>query len=664
MAVKFTIQAPQEQVTPSITIDATQPDLTPGQVPLTALKNLPKSTVGVLGGLYNMVRHPVDTLDMMGNATVGALEHGADYLGLKSKKAESLLSTSLNDLLSGKVSDNSEDKARKTASAVKQFAENRYGSGQKILNTVGNDPTGALLDLSTVLTMGGPAVTKLGGLAANAGEGSKIGQLGNVVQTVGTKAAQVGQKINPINIAVGAVSKPVKAVKAAVVDPLTASGKQVILGNLLKTAAGSKAKDVYDNLVVSSQKEVPHSGNTEGYQRSTAEVANNSGITSLEKAIVNKLDSGMAEYSASQRQLLADKLKSIAKTPEERAAVKQAIQEKAKVLYEGPKNAVVKADDVLNDLMSRDAMKPALSQAQKIASNKGESLQMTPAVTGGEVKTGLLDASGNPIVKTVESQPATYTGKTLQTIDKGLKEHIGSGVPGSGGIPTGELRQSALGVADALKAWMAKNLPGYADANAAYTKMMPELNTMNVADYLYKKLTPSSAEYVQKDADPAKMFNENYTKALQDPLTPKNATGWTGATMENSVTPEALATFENIAKDASHRNAINAMAQTSGSDTAKNLMTNNMIRQAGLPGWATDFPLISKPLDFYNKLWSGKAADLQAALPELMKNPEMALQAMKETGIDHSALSKAIEEFTKRAGQAQSVQQISPSTTE
>ncbi len=599
-----------------------------------------------------MASHPMNTLDTIAGGISGAGAHGIEYL----------TGTTLPNQPGGKWlwGEGGLDKDKQTASTIAQLLSNRYGSGQKTLNTIGEDPIGALLDASSILTMGGGTLSKLGSAASKAGEAGAFGKTGNILSKVGAGANTVGQAVNPINVGIGLVSKPVLAAKAALIDPLTTSGKNVILGNLLKTAAGNKAKDVYDRFVEASQKDVPYSGNTPGYPRSTAEVASNSGITMLEKAATNQAGSNMGEFSAAQRQVLVDALKKIAKTPEERAAVQRAIQEKAKPLYAGPQSAVVKSDAVLDDLMSRDAMKPAIAQAQKIASNKGESLQMTPAVKGGVVETGLIDANGKPIVKTVESQPATYTGKTLQTIDKGLKEHIGSDVPGAGGLPKGELRYSAEGVAEALKNWLSNNVPGLADANAAYSRMMPELNTMKVADYLYNQLVPSIAKRAEEGANPAEVRARAYTNALDNPKMPQAATGWHGATMQNSVTPDAAVQFENIAKDLSHNQNLAKMLNGKGSDTVQNMITNNIIRQAGLPGFATKFPLISKPIDFYTKLFSGQSADLQAALPALMQNPELALKAMKAAGVDPGVITQALQEFARRAGQVQSVQQVAP----
>lgn len=108
------------------------------QVPGAAISNLPSSAGNFAHGLYNVVRHPIDTASTILDAGAGALRN--------------LLPASVSSAID-KVDWNGQaaDRASGTASAIGQVYKDRYGSVEGLKNTLATDPVGAAGDASALL---------------------------------------------------------------------------------------------------------------------------------------------------------------------------------------------------------------------------------------------------------------------------------------------------------------------------------------------------------------------------------------------------------------------------------------------------------------------------------------------------------------------------------
>lgn len=143
--------------------------------------------------------------------------------GAKNYMPENQTQQGLNSLIKGTVQKaipgTQADEA--TANAVGQFYKDRYGGMDKIANTVNTDPVGALLDASTVLSMGGTAVAKTGQL-------SKTASLANA----GSKVANAGKVIDPANALIqgaGVVNKGVAKIGKTVSKTMLDESKNLPL---------------------------------------------------------------------------------------------------------------------------------------------------------------------------------------------------------------------------------------------------------------------------------------------------------------------------------------------------------------------------------------------------------------------------------------------------
>mgnify|MGYP001584775243 CR=1 FL=1 len=107
------------------------------------------------------------------------------------------------------------------ADAVGQFYKNRYGGGENVKNTFINDPVGFAADVSTLLSLGGTGASAAGRLlkpatksaammpaVANIPPGSPAKL--STLEKIGSEMSQVGKAIEPTNLAIKAITPPIK----------------------------------------------------------------------------------------------------------------------------------------------------------------------------------------------------------------------------------------------------------------------------------------------------------------------------------------------------------------------------------------------------------------------------------------------------------------------
>lgn len=170
------------QATPIVGAGDTAPhNIAWSDVPVEALKNIPSSAGNFAGGIYQAVRHPLDTAGNLADAAAGGLKNALP------KKLTDFIDRFDPNPESGK-------RAVATADAVGSFYKNRYGSVNGLKNTIASDPVGFAGDLST-LFVGGAAlaskVPKMGGIADALSTAQRYTNPLNAVKPVLSGAAKV-----------------------------------------------------------------------------------------------------------------------------------------------------------------------------------------------------------------------------------------------------------------------------------------------------------------------------------------------------------------------------------------------------------------------------------------------------------------------------------------
>ena len=181
-------------------------------VPLKALENAPESAANLFKGMWQAVRHPVDTVKNLGLAVVGGVE-----LLIPGEQGE-------------------EDYAR----GIGKFFVDRYGGVEQLKKTMAEDPVGFLGDVSTVLT----------GMSASMARVPTLAKAASIVK-------KAGEMTNPVSVAVKSAGVGIKGVKklAGETFGMTTGGG---LGFIEEAAKGTKGFDRAMRGEITGQEVVEH----------------------------------------------------------------------------------------------------------------------------------------------------------------------------------------------------------------------------------------------------------------------------------------------------------------------------------------------------------------------------------------------------------------------
>jgi hypothetical protein len=182
-----------------------------------AITNIPSSAAKFAGDIYQAVTNPVETVKSIGMLGAGAIKNA--------------LPKSVTDFITSISSEPGQiDKAVEMANAVGGEYAKKYGSLEGFKTAIATDPVGTAADISMMFTGGGSLVGKLPGIVGSAGE----------------TVANVGRTIDPLNIAVKSVTKPLQLAEmlaTPAVGLATGAGAESIReGARAGAAGGAKAE--------------------------------------------------------------------------------------------------------------------------------------------------------------------------------------------------------------------------------------------------------------------------------------------------------------------------------------------------------------------------------------------------------------------------------------
>ena len=175
----------------------------------TGALNLIPSTGKLIGGAYEAVRHPVNTMESLIQATSG---------GLSKVLPESIMQYAVPE---------KRQKAEQLANALGEEYSKKYGSYEGFKRAVAEDPASILADVSTVLTGGGAAL-KAGNLAKTADVVNQAANLTNPLY-LGGKAVQ-GAAYIPSQFTKGTLGVTTGVGKAPIEEAIKAGEANVLKG--------------------------------------------------------------------------------------------------------------------------------------------------------------------------------------------------------------------------------------------------------------------------------------------------------------------------------------------------------------------------------------------------------------------------------------------------
>lgn len=180
-------------------------------VPGEAIKNIPASAGEFASGIYQAVRHPIDTAGGLLDAAAG---------GLRNALPESVVNA-----VEGGRPHESAIRASKTADAIGGFYKDRYGSEDGFKNALATDPVGVASDLSTVLTGGAMLSAKAPAISSALQKGANLTNPLSVIAPVAKMAGSAGKTVLGLTTGAGA-----EAVEQAAKSGY--QGKRAFLNNL------------------------------------------------------------------------------------------------------------------------------------------------------------------------------------------------------------------------------------------------------------------------------------------------------------------------------------------------------------------------------------------------------------------------------------------------
>jgi hypothetical protein len=374
------------------------------------------------------------------------------------------------------------------------------------------------------------------------------------------------------NIGIGGVSSA--AVPAAVLggrvlksfaDPLYQGGRNQIMGQALRKAAGNQSDDAIKALQ-SSASIIP------GVQYTAAEAAQNPGIAAMQRTATAADPVAMNEIAARQmsnNEALVSALKGVAP---DRAAAQAARESATAPLYKQAYGETIQQTPELAALMQRPSMSGALGRGQSLAKEQG--LPLT--VSGGTPAqpSAILGPNGLPVSMT-PAVPASMTGRDAHLIKMGLDD-MANATPmtGIGGNELRAIQGTRANFLDEIE----KQIPAYGQARQAYAAGSRPIN---------------QADVVEKIAGSATNFRGNltpaaYARALSD-KTAQGVTGQKTATLSKVMEPEQLKTLSAIGEDLGRADFANTAGRGAGSDTVQKLAFSNMLDAAGVPSAVRSF---------------------------------------------------------------------------
>ena len=245
-----------------------------------------------------------------------------------------------------------------------------------------------------------------------------------------------------------------------------------------------------------------------------------------------------------------------------------------------------------------------------------------------------LEAKNKPkaAIDTPEKSPydVAYYGRDLHNIQRSLKDMATN--PNADPV----MKYSISSLLDDYTKQLENNVPGLLDVNKKYADLSRPINQMEVGQKLKEKLIPALVDGEMPTRQRAEMF----ANAIRnEDATIKSATGQRNKTLADLFEPEQYDLIQGIRKDLSRRGSMYDQVRTGGSDTASNLIADNMLRSIIGPIGMPDSWLSRAAGSAVMNALPRRAVDLavpsverkvQGLLAEALTDPRFAAQLIKK----------------------------------
>lgn len=388
-----------------------------------------------------------------------------------------------------------------------------------------------------------------------------------------------------------------------VTQPYTEKGRDIVMGRILRNAI-NKGDGVSPGSVNLDDLLARLEGNNnlvKGSMPTVAEVADSGGLAALQRSAEAANPEAYA-FRRAQNAAARDYSLSALAPDAGLLANKRAL--KTGPLYDLAKLGTIPLDDTFAGLMKRPSMQASWNKAQAIAAENGKTLP------------NLYDDAGNLL--------PDISGDNLHHLKLGLDSMISD--PKN---PLSAVEGAAMkGTRNAFETWREAVAPDYAVAQKAYKDASGRVNRAEIGSYLYDKAKPALSNYGGNDsmetvAQLARAIKSGDKTAVA-------ATGRKNATLANTMTKPQLKLLDRITNDMARVRKADTLGRGPNSNTAQNLIFNDMVDSTG--GFGIAGNLLSKiPGAKAVSQFANAPAELslRQSLADAMLNPKKAAQLMR-----------------------------------
>lgn len=425
----------------------------------------------------------------------------------------------------------------------------------------------------------------LSGLATRVAGGAITGgaSAGLVDPETAGAGALIGGAFPAATSMIGGLSRLAGNGAKSLVEPLYEAGRNRIVGRSLKEFSGGLADEAINSLR-NAKSLVPGSIPT------VAEAAGVPSLSALQRASVNvspEAANALEARLAGNNQARVDALQELAGTSGGRATADAARDDAAAVAYRTARQSDEMSRQLaIEQQLAKDAKNVGfelLGNVPKRSEAQSAELAIRPSQT-------LIDLAKRPAMqgyikeaKNLAANHGVVIDNPLTSIDglHYLKLAMDDALKGTPTTALGRNAKSAVvGMKDILTKEMDAVSPVYGLARSAYQEASKPLNQMSIADELLKAVNPLTG----------KLSGHQYAKKLSD-KTAQMATGFNGATLENTLTPDQLSLLNSIRDDLARAEFGANAGRPVGTNTVQNLAYGNMMNQFGVPNMLRGSPL-------------------------------------------------------------------------
>lgn len=584
------------------------------EVPGAALENVPASAGQFVGGMVQAVTSPVQTLTGLLDLGAGALRNALP------KSVSSFIDKFDADPAAA-------ERASAVATAVGGAYKDKYGSYDAIKRTFAEDPVGAVGDLSTLLTGGGAAATKVGATTAG-GALTRAGQLTNVARPL---APLIEVPVKLAGKAAGAVYNAFDPKSVAYLTAAEGRGPEIV------NALRGQTEIVPGSMPTAAQAAAPVGATR--FSAMGASAAKTASTPYFERAQEQKA----AQLAAVQQ---------VGKTPAELKAAEAARSSTAKELYGIADEALVPADTKFTGLLSRPSMDKVIARASELAAEKDIPFQIGQNRPAQTVPSAILNAEGQPMGFTnIPGEVAKYPGSSLHMMKIAFDDLIKN--PERFGIGASEAQAIGKTRGEFLK-WAEDKAPAYKTARETFAAQSKPINQMQVGQYLEGKLKP--ALETTGGETPAALKAATFATAMeQAPQTIKRSTGMTRFDeLSQVLTPDQIKTLENVRADLARAKLAEAQASAArGAGPEVNLMGTETLGSVRAPNFINNVTTVAN--DILRRLQGRLDQKLAIELAAEMLDPAAAAAALEKAMARQAKGERLADPFKKTGKVASSI---------